>query len=161
MAKVFFYAMKLDFENLIKMDKDYSETDFAFLIFQPEIEDSEKNRDEYILTAYRVGSDGITKAVIESKYLTADSTKTDPIKGKLSFANLPLSRVRIKEYIKTGSLIDYLLLVPEKFDRNPNYICYQIIPKYKTADVINTSNDVLAFAPPPNEYLHPSPPANA
>lgn len=166
MPKVHFYAMKLDFANLIKIDKDYpSETDFAFLIFQPEIENSEKRHDEYILTAYRVGSDWKTKAKIDAEYLTSDSEKSDPIKGKLNFANLPFSRQRIKDYIKqdpTGSLISYLHLVPEKYDRNESYISYRITAVNKTA-AHETEEGAPPLPPPPppsDDYLQPSPPAN-
>lgn len=165
MPKVNFYAMKLDFANLIKMDKDYpSDTDFAFLIFQPEIENSEKRQDEYILTAYRVGSDGITKAPVDAKYLTRDSAKSDPIKGRLNFGNLPFSRQRIKDYIKRypgGTLIDYLHLVPEKYESDNSYISYRITPVYITA-AHDAEEGALPVPPPPPppDYLQPSPPAN-
>src|SRR5688572_11879591 len=164
MPKVNFYAMKLDFANLIKMDKDFpSETDFAFLIFQPEIENSEKKHDEYILTAYRIGSDWKTKARVDAKYLTPDSAKSDPIKGKLNFANLPFSRQRIKGYIEQdpgGSLINYLHLVPEKYDRDNSYISYRITPIYKTAHGPGEGALPAPPPPPPPDYLQPSPPAN-
>lgn len=166
MPKVHFYAMKLDFANLIKMDKDYpSDTDFAFLIFQPEIENSEKRQDEYILTAYRVGSDLKTKAPVDAKYLTPDSTKSDPIKGKLNFGNLPFSRQRIKDYIKQdpgGTLIDYLHLVPEKYESDNSYISYRITRIYKTAAHDGEEGALpVPPPPPPPDYLQPSPPADA
>lgn len=165
MPKVHFYAMKLDFANLIKMDKEYpSDTDFAFLIFQPEIENSEKRHDEYILTAYRVGSDWKTKAKVEAKYLAPDNTKSDPIKGQLNFGNLPFSRHRIRGYIEQdpgGTLIDYLHLVPEKYDRDDNYISYRITPIYKSGgDEIGEGVLPVPPPPPPPDYLQPSPPAN-
>jgi hypothetical protein len=164
MPKVNFYAMKLDFANLIKMDKDFpSDTDFAFLVFQPEIENSEKRQDEYILTAYRVGSDWTTKARVDSRYLIPDSAKSDPIKGKLNFANLPFSRKRIKDYIKqdpNGNLIDYLHLVPEKYDRDDSYISYRITPINKTDHETGEGALPVPPPPPPPDYLQPSPPAN-
>lgn len=165
MPKVNFYSMKLDFANLIRMDKDYpSETDFAFLIFQPEIENSENKHDEYILTAYRVGSDWQTKAKVDATYLTPDSTKSDPIKGKLNFANLPFRRQRIKGYLDqdpSGSLINYLHLVPEKYDRDDSYISYRITPIYKTdEDEIGEGVLPIPPPPPPPDYLQPSPPAD-
>jgi hypothetical protein len=153
MAKVNFYRAKFNFSDLLALSKKYpKEADFSYLIFQSQIDDSNKRNDDYILTAYVVGGNMHVQEPVSSTALLPD-TSTDPFefKGKLFFANYYWSREKIEELIKTdpgGSLIDYVLFSPNKYPRSDRYVHYTYVPVYKAAGTALGDEGALNPSPP-------------
>lgn len=146
-----------NFSKLIELVNQFpSQTDFAYLVFQLEIEDSNRNRDEFVLTAYRVGSDWSVKQKLGSSYITADYQANDyKHSGKLFFSNYPLSRAKIDAFVAldpTGMQIDHLYFDPEAYPQNKKYVRYQVTAIFKTL--------LLRMSSTADTNLNPSPPAD-
>jgi hypothetical protein len=157
MSQVRFYPALFNFKKLIELTTLYpSSTDFAFLVFQLEMEDSNKNRDEYVLTGYVVGSDWSVKKKLDSSFISADY-QADPYKhsGKLYFSNYPLSRSKVdafKNMDPTGEQIEHLYFEPAAYPRQKKYVHYHITAIYMSL-LISKSTGA-------DTDLNPSPPAD-
>lgn len=157
MSQVRFYPMKFDFTKLRDLATKYpSATDMAYIVFQLEMEDSNKNRDEYILTASVVDSSWKVKEVLNSTFIAPDY-QADPYKhsGKLYFSNYPLSRAKIDALIALdpgGTQIQYLSFEPSAYPRQKKYVRYIITAVNGQTLLIMTTNG--------DAELNPSPPAD-
>jgi hypothetical protein len=157
MSQVRFYPMKFMFNKLLELTTKYpSATEMAYIVFQLEMEDSNRNRDEYILTAYVVDSSWKVKEVLDSSFITPDN-QADPYRhsGKLYFANYPLSRAKIdalKGLDPGGTQIEYLSFEPSAYPRQRKYVRYIITAVNKGTLLLMTTNG--------DSELNPSPPAD-
>jgi hypothetical protein len=159
MAQVKFYPMRIRFQKLRDLldlyDGDEAHN-FANLVFQNENPDAPQNRDEFDLTAFVVRSNGtVQDQILDAADLSRDPNNNPHRKNaqKVAFANYSLSRARIEGYRDGagGNLIEYLILIPADYDRDPRYIKYIISAR--------NANEPLVVGFTENE-LNPSPPAD-
>ncbi len=154
MAKVNFFSTKLDFQKLIALTIKYSKDDFAYLVLQVEIEDSNKKVDDYFLTAYVIDNKWKVRQPVESGTFTADTSASPyPHQNKLYFANYPWSRTKIQALVDSdpnGDKIGHIYFVPNKFPSSDRYVYYKYRPVYKTQAASDLGE----------EDLNPSPPAD-
>jgi hypothetical protein len=154
MAQVRFYGMKLNFQILKDLVKNYSVQQFSFLIFQLEMEDAQNWRDEYILMAYPVDQNGHITSGQQVIKLTPDKHNVFKVKDKLYLGNLPMSRSYIEDLSKadpSGTLIDHLYFDPYQYPDGGDYVAYRITPRDK--------NDFVSIKDLAATELKPSPPA--
>jgi len=148
MAQVRFYGMKMPFDPVRTW---YSAGCYA-IIFQLEMEDAEKWRDEYVLIAYPVDSAG--KIMADKYSLTTIKDIKYFAKGKLFLGNLPMSKTKIEKFIESDKVlkIDYLLFKPQAPDTSEpklkDYVSYHIEAKPDRIEILV------------DEDLNPSPPAD-
>ena len=103
MAKARFLSMKLDLETIRTY---YEDTNFKRLVFQPEMAESENNK-EFTLIVYPINVDGNTM----SDKITLEPTEERAFKPKsrLELGNLPMSQAQLRSFFEAGVTSMYFL----------------------------------------------------
>ena len=148
MAQVRFYAMSLPFGPVRTW---YANSAFHAFIFQPEMEDADKWRDEYALIAYPVDKDG--KILGEKIKLTPLKDILYKAKDRLYLANLPLFKWRLKKFIDEDLKTPISDLLFDPTYRKGEPMIYQDYVSYL---IVSRPTRIMALEA---EELHPSPPA--
>jgi len=162
MAQVRFYPVRIRFQTLRDLLVKYDATQFKYLVFQSENLDSTHRRDEYDLTGFVVDPNWKAALAIGNPDIIRDlDNQPHKVNDKrVAFGNYPLTRTKIEE-IKNGTggpLIDYLLLKPKEYSRDPRYISYQIVA-VNTIPFNNTDNiENYKILTEGDEDLNPCPP---
>jgi hypothetical protein len=150
MAQVRFYGMQMPFDIVRTW---FNNLGCYAIIFQLEMEDAEKWRDEYVLIAYPVDAAG--KILADKYILTVIKEIKYLAKGKLFLGNLPMSKTKIENFIASDKVlkIDYLLFTPQTPDTSTepklkDYVSYNVVAKPDRIEILV------------DEDLNPSPPAD-
>lgn len=149
MAQVKFFGMLLDFQFVLE---NYKKEQFSKFIFQPYLQDSTQDVEEYYLTVYAMDSRG---EVMERIDLSVKKEDSYDAPRRLDIGNIALTRLQVEPFIKEQP--SYLYLSPVAYG---DYVAYNVTGMPAESSV-ETSTAQPRSPKPGNVELEikPSPPA--
>ena len=137
MAKPRFLTMKLDLETIRAY---YEDGNFARLVFQPEMAESENNK-EFTLIVYPINAEGNTM----SDKITLEPTEEKAFKPKsrLELGNIPMSKNQLSGFFDEG--VTSMYFIPFQFG---DYVAYLVKDKLDRFKKVETQIKPSPPAPP-------------